>query len=494
MSGSIGGLEKASPDAQSGAAARAPGDATEQVVTRFAPSPTGELHLGNARTALFNLLLARHFGGRFILRVEDTDAERSQEVHVAHQMADLRWLGLEWDAGPDREDERGPYRQSQRSAVYERYFEMLAQQKLSYPCFCTQVELEVSRRTQLAGGRPPRYAGTCRDLTPEQQARKRAAGIQPTTRFRVPSGRRVEFEDFVHGPQQFLSDDIGDFVIRRADGSAAFFFSNAVDDACMGVTHVLRGEDHLTNTPRQLMILEALGLRAPRYGHVSLLVGKDGAPLSKRHGDPSLRYYRERGYAPEALANHLFRLGHSTSEHGFLTLEEMARAFDPAHLGRAPARFDEQQLNVWQKEWVNHLPLDKARAWLAGTVPAGVDERTGQAFVEAVLPNILLPEDARSWAQIVFGDPPALAAEDEQVVRSAGPVYFSAAANAAAANGNDLQAIVSAVRAATGRTGAALYKPLRVALTGRQHGPELAPLLKAMPPGKARERLARFAA
>src|SRR5204863_3791858 len=176
--------------------------------------------------------------------------------------------------------------------------------------------------------------------------RRQAQGLAATLRFRVPRGERVTFEDFVHGPQSFPTDGIGDFVIRRADGSAAFFFSNAVDDARMGVTHVLRGEDHLTNTPRQLMIMAALELPAPVYGHVSLLVGKDGAPLSKRHGDPSVRYYREKGYASEAIANHLFRLGHSTSEHGFLTLDEMARAFDPTHLGRAPAKFDDQQLTM----------------------------------------------------------------------------------------------------------------------------------------------------
>ena len=461
---------------------------------RFAPSPTGELHLGNARTALFNLLLARHLNGRFILRVEDTDQERSKDMHIEQQMNDLRWLGIEWDAGPDREDDRGPYRQSQRAAVYEHYFDELAAKRLTYPCFCTTVELEVSRRTQLAAGRPPRYVGTCRELTPEQQERKRAAGAVPTTRFHVPTGRRIEFTDFVHGEQSFLSDDIGDFVVRRADGSAAFFFSNAVDDARMGVTHVLRGEDHLTNTPRQLLILAALGLPTPVYGHVSLLVGKDGAPLSKRHGDPSVRYYRERGYAPEAIANHLFRLGHSTSEHGFLSLEEMARAFDPSHLGRAPARFDDQQLTMWQKEWVNRLSADTARAWLAPVVPAHVEERAKQAFIEAVMHNVVLPEDAQGWAQIVFGDLPPLGADDEQVVLSAGSGYFSAAASAAASSDNDLPAIVSAVKAATGRTGAALYKPLRLALTGRTHGPELAPLLKAMPPGKARERLARFAA
>jgi glutamyl-tRNA synthetase len=464
-------------------------------VTRFAPSPTGELHLGNARTALFNQLLARHAGadGRFLLRIEDTDSERSLEAHITALMADLRWLGIDWDAGPDREDERGPYRQSQRGALYAHYFAALAEQGAVYPCFCTPLELELSRRAQRAAGRPPRYAGTCRNLTDAERARRSAAGAAPTLRFRVPGGERVTFVDFVHGPQSFPTDDIGDFVVRRADGSAAFFFSNAVDDARMGVTLTLRGEDHLTNTPRQLLILSALELPAPAYGHVALVVGADGAPLSKRHGAMSVREYRERGYLPAALVNHLFRLGHSTPLHGLLTLAEMAQAFDAAHLGRAPARFDEQQLSVWQKDAVHHLSAPAARAWLAPLLPPGLEEGAASAFVSAVLPNLVLPEDARPWVDIVFGGPPPLEPAAEEVVRQAGSGYFSAAAAAAARDGNDLPAIAGAVRAATGRRGAALYMPLRVALTGRAHGPELAPLLKAMPAGTARERLARFA-
>ncbi|HUN72215.1 MAG TPA: glutamate--tRNA ligase [Steroidobacteraceae bacterium] len=463
------------------------------VVTRFAPSPTGELHLGNARTALFNYLLARRGAGRFLLRIEDTDAQRSQEAHLAVVLEDLRWLGLNWDAGPDREDGRGPYRQSQRAAIYGRLFEALEQQAIAYPCFCTPLELEASRRAQLGSGRPPRYAGTCRDLSPEQRRARQAQGLPATLRFRVPAGRRIEFTDLVHGPQSFMSDDIGDFIVRRADGTAAFFFSNAVDDASMGVTLVVRGEDHLANTPRQLLILEALGLRAPGYGHVSLILGPDGAPLSKRHGATSVREYRDSGYRPEALVNHLFRLGHSSGEHGLLDLEAMARAFDPGHLGRSSAHFDAQQLWVWQKEAAHRLQADEARAWLTPVLPAGLGEPAVRAFVDAVLPNVVLPEDARPWARIVFGPPPALAPEGEEIVRRAGGPYFAAAAQAAAQSGNDLPAIASAVRTATGRKGAELYMPLRLALTGLSHGPELAPLLRAMPAGEARTRLARFA-
>jgi len=464
-----------------------------QRVTRFAPSPTGELHLGNARTALFNLLLARHAGGRFVLRIEDTDAGRSSEAHTSALMSDLRWLGIDWNAGPDREDVRGPYRQSQRAALYVRDFTRLEELGVAYPCFCTPLELSVSRRTQLAAGKPPRYAGTCRELSPAERAQRVSQGLAATLRFRVPPGERVTFVDFVHGPQSFLTDDIGDFVIRRADGTAAFFFSNAVDDARMGVTHALRGEDHLTNTPRQLLLLNALALTPPSYGHVALIVGADGAPLSKRHGATSVREYRERGYQPAALLNHLFRLGHSTPLHGLVSLAQMAEAFDVAHLQRAPARFDEQQLAVWQKDAVHHLAPAVARDWLAPVLPPGLDERTTEAFVAAVLPNLVLPGDARAWVEIVFGAPPPLEPEGEELVRRAGRGYFAAAAAAAAKEGNDLTAITAAVRAATGARGRELYMPLRVALTGRSEGPELAPLLRAMPPDRARERLARFA-
>ena len=465
----------------------------QALVTRFAPSPTGELHLGNARTALFNLLLARHSGGRFVLRIEDTDAERSRASHTAALLHELAWLGIAWDAGPDREDERGPYRQSQRAPLYARYLGELERAGRAYPCFCSALELDLARRAQLAAGRPPRYAGTCRELSPAERAARAAAGTAPTLRFRVPEGERVSFTDFVHGPQSFLTDDIGDFVVRRADGTAAFFFSNAVDDAAMGITRVLRGEDHLTNTPRQLMILAALGLPPPAYGHVALIVGPDGAPLSKRHGATSVRDYRERGYLARAILNYLYRLGHSGAPPGLLGLDDMARGFDPAHLGRSPAHFDEAQLTVWQKDAVHRLEPEAARTWLGGVLPPQLGPAAATAFVRALLPNLVLPEDARPWVDIVFGAPPALGPEGEALVRGAGSGYFAAAAAAATTEAPELAAIAAAARTASGRKGAELYMPLRLALTGRTHGPELAPLLKAMPAGAARERLARFA-
>ena len=460
--------------------------------TRFAPSPTGELHLGNARTALFNFLLARRGAERFVLRIEDTDASRSRSEHTVGLLHDLHWLGLEWDAGPGREDGLGPYYQSQRAALYAERFVELERQGAVYPCFCSAVELEVARHAQRAAGRAPRYPGTCRDLSADERRRRLGAGQPATLRFRVPAGRHIEFTDLVHGAQRFLSDDIGDFVIRRADGSAAFFFSNALDDAAMGVTQVLRGEDHLTNTPRQLLILEALGLPAPRYGHISLILGSDGAPLSKRHGAASVREFRERGYRPEAVVNYLFRLGHSSSEHDLLGLQALAAAFDPQHLGRAPAHFDEQQLTVWQKHAVHRLAPEGAREWLAAQLPNGLDAHVATAFCAAVLPNVVLPEDARAWADIVFGPAPVLAGEGADLVREAGREFFAAAARAAA-DGGDFAQIAAAARAASGRKGAQLFRPLRFALTGLGHGPELAPLLRVMPTGETERRLARFA-
>jgi glutamyl-tRNA synthetase len=466
------------------------------VVTRFAPSPTGELHLGNARTALFSYLLARKHGGRFVLRIEDTDADRSQEAFSLGLQADIAWLGLQWDEGPDRGGPSGPYRQSERAALYERYLQQLEQAGLVYPCFCTPLELELSRRAQLASGRPPRYAGTCLRLSPEQRSARLSEGRKPSLRFHVAPGRVLEFDDLVYGPQRFMTDDIGDFIVRRESGSAAFFFSNAVDDAAMGITHVLRGVDHLSNTPRQRLILEALSLRIPLYGHLSLLVGADGAPLSKRHGATSVRELRETGYASAAVCNDLFRLGHSSAHHELLTLEQMAGAFELSHLQRASAHFEMGPLRHWQSEWVQSLSSAQARAWLAPMLPPDLASEQIEAFVAAVLPNVVLADDARLWKDVVFGEAltyeePALAA-----ARDAGTSFFETAAAAVAdrpgaALGSALD--LAAVSKATGRRGAALFTPLRAALTGRLHGPQLAPLLAAMPAGRARARLLQFA-
>jgi glutamyl-tRNA synthetase len=451
------------------------------VVTRFAPSPTGSLHLGNARTAFFSHLWARKSGGRFILRIEDTDVERSQMRFRDELIADMRWLGLDWDEGPEIGGPSAPYSQAERGEFYRTLFEQLASHGQAYPCYCTAEELELSRKLQRMSGKPPRYAGTCRHLTGAQRAEREARGLKAALRFAVPGDLVIEFTDAVHGPQRFLSNDIGDFIIRRDDGTSAFFFCNAVDDSVMGVTHVLRGDDHLTNTPRQLMLLDALGMRRPGYGHIGLLVGADGAPLSKRHGSTSAHEFRERGFLPAAILNHLFHLGHASDVDGWLAEPDMPAHFRPEHLGRAPARFDEPQLAHWQKLGVERMTTEQIRTWLASD--------DSPDFVELVRHNVVLPADAEPWRAVVQGDLPPLAPQELRVISAAGPEFFSAAVGAFDQSSSDLKQLTKLLKERTGRKGPELFMPLRVALTGQSHGPELAALLKLMPPKTARLRL-----
>ena len=459
-------------------------------VTRFAPSPTGALHLGNARTALFNDLAARASGGRMVLRIEDTDAGRSDEAMLVQLLADLRWLGLEWSEGPDVGGAHGPYRQSERGEHYSRAVASLEAQGRVYPCFCSPEELRLSRKTQLAAGRPPRYAGTCAALPAAEAARRIESGARPALRFRVPVGRVIEFDDLIHGPQRFASDDIGDFVIRRGDGSVAFFLGNAVDDATMGITLVLRGDDHLANTPRQVMLLEALALPVPRYGHLPLLLGPGGAPLSKREGAASLGDLRTQGYLPGALRNYLVRLGHACTADGWLEAAEMAGHFDLGRSSRSAAQFDESQLRHWQREAVTHAGEADLVEWLGPRLAPLGDAAHRSAFVAAVRGNLLFPADAEPLVAIVCDA--AIALDDEAVreVRSAGPAFFEQALAAWRSAAPDFKAWSRAVGVATSRKGAALYMPLRAALTGCNHGPELAPLVALMGPERVTERIA----
>jgi glutamyl-tRNA synthetase len=451
------------------------------VITRFAPSPTGALHLGNARTAFFSYLWARKVGGRFILRIEDTDAQRSQRRFQDDLLADLRWLGLEWDEGPDVGGPSRPYLQAERGDFYRGLYEQLERAAQAYPCYCTAEELELSRKLQRMAGKPPRYAGTCRNLSSAQRAERESRGCKPSLRFAVPSGQVIEFIDAVHGAQRYTSEDIGDFIIRRDDGTAAFFFCNAVDDSVMGITQVLRGDDHLTNTPRQILILNALRMRVPGYGHVGLLVGVDGAPLSKRHGSTSLQDFRERGFLREAMLNQLFRLGHASDIDGWLPLTGMAAHFRADHLGRAPARFDETQLIHWQKETLARLSDTEMSAWLGGTDSA--------AFEQLIRHNVVLPGDAAAWRVVVQGTLAPFGAAEQEVIAAAGADFFRAAIDGLRQSSGDLKALTKLIKERTGAKGADLFMPLRLALTGQTHGPELAPLLKLIPLEIAQQRL-----
>ncbi|MGH8502639.1 MAG: glutamate--tRNA ligase [Gammaproteobacteria bacterium] len=470
--------------------------AQNPIKTRFAPSPTGYLHLGNARTALFNALAARKLGGGFLLRIEDTDAQRSQDTYGQALMDDLRWLGLDWQDGPGKELRHGPYAQSQRGAIYRRHYDAVIERDCAYPCFCSTQELKRARKAQLAAGQPPRYPGTCARLGPQDVEERLAQGLKPSLRFRVPEDDTIEFDDLVRGPQRYRGGDIGDFVIRRSDGTPAFFFCNAVDDALMGVTLVLRGEDHLTNTPRQLLLLKALGYDAPAYGHIALLTGPAGSPLSKRRGARSVRELRESGYLPQAINNYLARLGHVYPDSGFLSLRELADQFELARLGRAPAQFDESQLRHWQKEAVMHTPDAELWDWLAASdgvdgnrVADRVPAERQLDFVRAVRDNIELPPDASKLACNLFGDQLQFSVETQETIRQAGKPFFQAALAQLPPAPEDFRAYARSVGEAAGVQGKALFMPLRAALTGALHGPEMARVFPLIGIARARARL-----
>ncbi len=458
------------------------------IKTRFAPSPTGLIHFGNVRTALFNVLLAKKQQGTFLLRIEDTDAERSREEYIAALQDDLRWLGLEWQEGETVGGPAGPYRQSQRVDLYERYLAQLAAQDKVYPCFCTAVELEVSRKVQAASGKPPRYSGKCAHLKPDEIAAKQAAGLSSTMRFRMPKASVLSFDDVVRGPQKFPADDIGDFIVRRSDGSYAFFFVNAVDDALMGVTHVLRGEDHLTNTPRQIALLQALNLPVPTYGHISLIVDAQGAPLSKRSGSLSVQELRELGYFPIAVNNYLARLGHHFVETELLSLEALSAAFETSHLGRAPARYDRSQLDYWQAQAVQKIDGATLQTWLQAVLKPWVPDAALAEFTQAIRANIVFPQDAKLWAEAVYADVLPVSHAARAVLVTTPPGIFRAAVDALQAD-MDFKAFTDRVKQASGASGKNLFQPLRAALTGQVFGPEMPALFRLMGQERARHRL-----
>lgn len=465
--------------------------------TRFCPSPTGHMHLGNARTALFNYLAAFGQDGQFLLRIEDTDQARSERLLADELMHDLRWLGMVWHEGPVVEGPAGPYWQSERQATYDAYYQRLAALDAVYPCFCSDAELAIQRKVQQVSGQPPRYNGVCRHLSAEQIAEKEAQGLQATLRFRVPDEGLTCFEDLVKGPQEFQNKTIGDFIIRRADGSASFLFCNAIDDALMNVTCALRGEDHLSNTPRQLLILRVLGLNAPQYGHISLILGHDGAPLSKRNGSLSVKELREQGYLPVAVRNYLGRLGHYYENNGLLSESELASFFQFKHLGTAPARFDAEHLLHWQKESVLRLSAEDFWVWCLEACQNLVPDDKRVDFIRAVQGNVLFPSEVAQWAQVFFGNSPwsedvhhhlhhtalAYCQTAQALLMEYHQDYF---------NESEFKAFIQTLGNCLQIKGKALYEPLRLVFTGVNHGPDLATIASLLPIQEMSHRFARI--
>lgn len=456
------------------------------IKTRFAPSPSGYLHLGNIRTALLSALLARQQQGVFLLRIEDTDAVRTQPEYIHALLADLRWLGLVWQEGPESGGTATSYYQSERGAIYADYFAQLLAQDRVYPCFCTETQLKLVRKQQLNAGQPPRYPGTCARLSAAQAHTRLAQGQAATLRFRVPETGATHFVDQVHGEQRFAHAEIGDFIIRRADGSAAFFFSNAVDDALMAVTHVLRGVDHLSNTPRQLLILQALELPIPSYGHLALINGADGAPLSKRNGSLSVRELQAQGYLPLAVHNYLARLGHHYPTEQYMDLDGLAQGFALTQLQRAPARFDAVQLLHWQREAVQQAPVEVVSAWLE---PSVSDPALRLRWAHYLRPNSDFPAQAQQWATRLYHGQLQISAEAQAVLTATTGDYWQAALQAQEQHPTDYQAFMAVLKNLTARKGKSLFAPLRAALTGELAGPELAGLYALLPPTQLRARL-----
>ncbi|MDP9241799.1 MAG: glutamate--tRNA ligase, partial [Actinomycetota bacterium] len=376
-----------------------------QVRTRFAPAPSGSLHVGGARTALFSWLFARRNGGAFVLRVEDTDASRVTEEAFDTLKGSLRWLGLEWDEGPDVGGPHAPYRQSERLELYRSVADDLVAKGVAYRCYCTPEELEQRRKAATARGEPPGYDGRCRRLTDAERRAFEAEGRSFALRFATP-GRDVVVQDIIRGEARFPAADIRDFVMLRSDGSPTYLLAAAVDDIKMEMTHVIRGEDLFSSTPRQMLIIEALGAMPPQYAHLPLIVGADRQPLSKRHGSVAVEWFREQGFLPEALVNYLALLGWSLDEHTtFLSRDELVRNFDLSRVSHNPAAFDIEKLTWMNGHYIKELPEGELAGRLfelltsAGLTP---DMETLRAAVPLVNERMKLLTEAVEMLRFLF--------------------------------------------------------------------------------------------
>jgi len=462
------------------------------VKSRFAPSPTGDMHLGNLRTALFNALFAEKNQGTFLLRIEDTDQSRGSEASLQGLLRVLKTMSLDWQEGVEADKGHGPYRQSERADIYTHYYNALIEAGRAYPCFCTDVELSIARKTQLAAGQAPKYAGKCRNLSPQQRADLLAKGLKPTLRFKVMPEDEVRFNDLVKGEQQFKGADLGDFIIRREDHSATFLFCNAIDDSLMGVTHALRGDDHLSNTPRQMLILKVLNRPAPHYGHMPLILGDDGAPLSKRNGSLSAENLLEMGFFPIAILNYLARLGHHIEADTLLSRTELAQQFEIEHVAKSAARFDIAQLSHWQKGAMQSASDEIIAQWLQAILKKewALDAVQQTLLIELVRQNGVRYEDVTTLLNNLFEltDPESEAAT---ILQQTDKAFFEAAIESLQYF-PDWKGMTQYIKDKTGKSGKALFAPLRVGLTGTLHGPEMAMMIRLMGQESVKTRWARF--
>ncbi|HAR1331569.1 TPA: glutamate--tRNA ligase [Enterococcus faecium] len=463
-----------------------------KVRVRYAPSPTGHLHIGNARTALFNYLFARHNDGDFIIRIEDTDQKRNIEDGEKSQLENLAWLGMNWDESPENPGEYGPYRQSERKEIYQPLIDQLLASNRAYKCYCTEEELEAEREAQRARGEMPHYAGTCANLAPEEQAEKEAQGLESVVRFRVPRNTEYAFTDMVKGAISFESDNIGgDFVIQKRDGMPTYNFAVAVDDHLMKITHVLRGDDHIANTPKQLMIYEAFGWTPPTFGHMTLIINSEtGKKLSKR--DESIlqfiEQYRELGYLPDAMFNFIALLGWSpVGEDEIFEHQELIKMFDPKRLSKSPAAFDAKKLQWVNNHYIKAMDLDAFTDMCLpyliadGRVAENPDEKTIEwvkKIVSLYQPQMSYAAEIVDLSTLFFNEHPVLnEAAKEVLAGETVPTVLHAfkaqLEQMEVVDAPTVKAAIKAVQKETGVKGKNLFMPIRVAVSGQMHGPEL---------------------
>ncbi len=451
----------------------------EPVRCRLAPAPTGYLHVGNARTALFNWLFARHHGGTFVLRIEDTDRKRSTEEAIAIVLDSLRWLGLDWDEGPEIEGPYGPYRQTARMEVYREASDRFLTSGRAYHCYCTPEELEDRRRAALKRGGTPGYDGRCRNLSDAERAAFEAEGRPKAVRFAMP-GTDITVPDLIRGDTRFPANDLRDFVIMRSDGTPTYLLAAAVDDVEMRITHVIRGEDLLPSTPRQLEIISALGAERPAYAHLPLIVGPDHQPLSKRHGAVAVEWFKEQGILADALVNYLALLGWSFDETTtFMTREELIARFDLSRVSRNPAAFDRQKLEWMNGRYIRETPDERmaellAEELFAEGVPGDFD------VVRAAVPLVkermkTIPEGAE-MLRFLFQDVTPDEKAQKQLGPEAAPLLTEAASRLGAIEDwstEKIHRVLEAMADDLGMSKKQAFQPLRAAVTGAVVSPPL---------------------
>lgn len=463
---------------------------------RFAPSPTGQLHIGNARTAILNWLCAKHSGGTFILRVEDTDMERSTKASEASIFQDLRWLGLNWDEGPDVGGNFGPYRQSERLGIYHQHAEQLIGNGHAYHCYCTPAELEARREAAMKAGHPPGYDRRCKNLSPAERAAKVQAGLKPVVRFVMPD-RNVTFVDLAKGEITFPPDALGDFVILRSDGVPTYNYAAVVDDHLMQITHVIRGDDHVVNTPKQMMLYEAFGWTLPEFCHIPMILGPDRERLSKRHGATSVADYATKGYLPEALVNFLSLLSWSSATgEEVLSRERLVKEFSFDRLSSSAAIFDVVKLNWMNGVYIRNLsPEELTGACLPYLQKAGYalpDHDTLQKMIRLVRDNLEYLSQISEKLAFFFVDAIHItdgAAIGMSQTEAAGKIYWSFLRQLDkydTFNGEAFRQIMKTVNKETGVMGRDLWMPIRIALTGDMHGPDLAAIVEIFGKEKCR--------